>query len=101
MIANRVVNPEEGHEIFDKISVVVSKFLNIDLEYLGYIPNDRQLTNAVVEQKPISIYYPSSESALRIKSICDKLLGDSREDVEKIGIAKVLLNFIKSKKSNR
>ncbi len=101
VITNRVANPDEGHEIFDKISVVVSKFLNIHLEYLGYIPNDRQLTNAVVEQKPISIHYPNSESALRIKSICGKLLDDTVEEDEKVGIAKVLLNFIKSKKNNR
>lgn len=101
VIANRVANPDEGHEIYNKISVVVSKFLNIHLEYLGYIPNDKQLTNAVVEQKPISIYYPNSESALRIKNICGKLLDNSVDEVEKVGIAKVLLNFIKTKKNNR
>lgn len=101
VVANRVDNPEEGQEIFDKISVVVSKFLNIQLEYLGYIPLDKQLINAVLEQKPISIHYPNSESALRIRSICGKLLDKPLEEVEKVGIAKVLLNFIKSKRNNR
>lgn len=101
VVANRVDNPEEGQEIFDKISVVVSKFLNIQLEYLGYIPLDKQLITAVLEQKPISIHNPESESALRIRSICGKLLDKSFEETEKVGIAKVLLNFIKSKKKNR
>lgn len=101
VVANRVENDEEGQEIYEKISVVASKFLNIEMEYLGYIPQDKRLTNAVVEQKPVSIHYPNSESALRIKSICGKLLNKSFEDVEKVGIAKVLLNFIKTKKSNR
>ncbi len=101
VIANRVASSDEGQEIYDKISVVVSKFLNIHLEYLGCIPNDKKLTNAVVEQKPISIHYPNSESALRIKNICGKLLNGSVDDVEKVGIAKVLLNFIKTKKNNR
>lgn len=101
VVANRVESDEEGQEIYEKISVVASKFLNIDMEYLGHIPQDKRLTNAVVEQKPISIHYPNSESALRIKSICGKLLNKSFEDTEKVGIAKVLLNFIKTKKSNR
>ena len=101
VVANRVDTAEEGQEIFDKIRVVVSKFLNIELEYLGYIPLDKQLITAVLEQKPISIYNPESESALRIRNICGKLLDKSFEEVEKIGIAKVLLNFIKSKKKNR
>lgn len=101
VVANRVESDEEGQEIYEKISVVASKFLNIDMEYLGHISQDKRLTNAVVEQKPISIHYPNSESALRIKSICGKLLDKSFEDTEKVGIAKVLLNFIKTKKSNR
>jgi len=101
VIANRVGDDSEGKEIYEKISVVASKFLNIQMEYLGYIPLDKQLTNAVVEQKPISIYYPNSDSALRIKGICAKLLNKSFDDTEKVGIAKVLLNFIKSKKNNR
>ena len=101
VVANPVESDEEGQEIYEKISVVASKFLNIDMEYLGHSPQDKRLTNAVVEQKPISIHYPNSESALRIKSICGKLLDKSFEDTEKVGIAKVLLNFIKTKKSNR
>ncbi len=101
VIANRVSGEEEGQEIYDKISIVVSKFLNIQLEYLGHIPMDKHLISAVVEQKPISIQYPNSESALRIKCICGKLLDKSFDETEKVGIAKVLLNFIKSRKNNR
>ncbi len=101
VVANRVSGEEEATEIFDKISVVVSKFLNIQLEYLGYIPTDKQLTNAVVEQKPVTVQYPNCESALRIKEICDKLLDRVSEETKKNGIAKVLLNFIKTKKNNR
>ncbi len=101
VVANCVSGEEEATEIFDKISVVVSKFLNIQLEYLGYIPTDKQLTNAVVEQKPVTVQYPNCESALRIKEICDKLLDRVSEETKKNGIAKVLLNFIKTKKNNR
>ncbi len=101
VVANRVITSDEGKEIFDKISIVVSKFLNINLEFLGYIPVDRQLTNAVLEQKPISLHYPNCEAALRIRNICDKLLDKPETEPEKTGIAKVLLNFIKAKKNSR
>lgn len=99
VITNRVNNMEEGKEIYEKISLVVSKFLNIQLEYLGYIPMDKQIANAVIEQKPISISSPNSEPAVRIKSICSKLLDIPFQEEEKIGFAKVLLDFIKSKKN--
>lgn len=100
VITNRVDNPDEGQEIFDKISIVVSKFLNIQLDYLGYLPLDKRISNAVMEQKPITISIPTSEPALRLKNMCERLL-DLPEEKETTGIAKVLLNFIKSKKGNR
>lgn len=100
VISNRVSNPDEGNEIFDKISIVVSKFLNIQMEYLGYIPNDKRISTAVMEQSPISISAPDSEPAMRFQNICERLL-DIPVSEEKNGIAKVLLSFIKSKKNNR
>lgn len=101
VIANRVENGEEGQEIYNKISIVVSKFLNIQLEYIGYIPLDKKIANAVIEQKPVSLSAPNSEAAIHIRGICNKLLDIPEEEDSKMGIAKVLLNFIKSKKNNR
>jgi flagellar biosynthesis protein FlhG len=99
VIANRVSSKEEGQEIYDKISIVVSKFLNIQLEYLGYIPDDRKISIAGMEQKPISLSAPDSQPASYIKAVCNKLLDIKEEDSNKPqGIAKVLLDFIKSKK---
>lgn len=101
VITNRVSGAKEGQEIYDKISIVVSKFLNIQLEYLGYIPYDRRIADAVIEQKPVSISVPNGEPAVRLRNICGKLLDVPEEEESKIGIAKVLLNFIKSKKNSR
>lgn len=101
VITNRVENKEEGKEIYNKISIVVSKFLNIQLEYIGYIPLDKKIANAVIEQKPVSLSAPNSEAAVHIRGICNKLLDVPEEEETKIGVAKVLLNFIKSKKNSR
>lgn len=99
VVTNRVRSAEEGQEIYDKISVVVSKFLNIKLTYLGYIPQDKRIGNAVIEQNPISISDPNSEPAVRMRAICSNLLELPADDAKKMGIARVLLEFIKSKKS--
>lgn len=99
VITNRVENEEEGKEIYSKISIVASKFLNINIEYIGFIPYDKKLSNAVLEQKPVIIGEPNSVPALRLKSICNNLLQIEDKEVKKIGIAKVLLELIKTKKS--
>jgi flagellar biosynthesis protein FlhG len=98
VITNRVVDEEDGQEIYDKISIVVSKFLNIQLEYLGYIPFDKRMADAVLEQNPVIIADTNSEPALRLKAIGNSLLQIPDEEVAKNGIAKVLLDFIKTKK---
>ena len=35
----------------------------MDLKFLGIIPNDNNMSKAVISQKPVSMLYPNSESA--------------------------------------
>lgn len=100
VITNRVKDDTEGKEIFDKISIVVTKFLNIQLEYLGYIPQNNGMSNSVLEQTPALIRDPDGEPAMCVRTICNKLLNVSEMERQKSGIAKVLLSFIKIKKKN-
>lgn len=101
VITNRVESVREGREIYEKIRIVASKFLNIQLEYLGYVPMDKKIVSAVIEQKPISLSDPGSEPALQFQAICNRLLHKSgKQQKQQSGIAKVLLSFIKSKKNN-
>lgn len=101
VITNRVESVREGKEIFEKIRIVASKFLNIQLEYLGYVPMDKKIISAVIEQNPISLGDPGSEPAVQFKIIANRLLNRPEKEAKlQSGIAKVLLSFIKSKKNN-
>lgn len=100
VITNRVESDEESEEIYNKISIVASKFLNIQMEHLGCIPFDKKMSTSVIEQTPIIIRDPNSESSLRMKNICNKMLNIPVEDTKKKGIANVLLKFIKTKKND-
>lgn len=63
MIGNRTQSYEEGKELFDKLNAVVNKFLDLRMEYLGVIPYDTHLQNAVMRQKPVSVAYPNAPAA--------------------------------------
>lgn len=69
MIANRVSGEQEGRNLYEKLSMVVSQFLKIDMEYLGIIPQDACITKAVMKQKPVSLMYPNAPSTKRIEQI--------------------------------
>ena len=69
MIANRANSYHEGKELFEKLSVVVNKFLDIKLEYLGTVPQDSNISKSVMLQKPISLVYPTSKAAIAFKEM--------------------------------
>lgn len=66
MIANRTRGYREGKELFEKLDAVVTKFLNLDMEYLGYIPYDEKLPKAVMRQQPVTVAYPNTVSSKAI-----------------------------------
>lgn len=102
VIANRVSDDDEGVEIYSKINTVSSKFLNTNLKYLGAVTQDKNASMAVIEQKPIVMAYPNSSSAKCIGELTAKLVHDGETITEeKEGIAKVFLNFFRSKRKQK
>jgi flagellar biosynthesis protein FlhG len=74
LLVNRIDDPNEGAEIYEKLSSVCERFLGIKLSNLGSIPYDKLLGRSVKKQSPVSILYPEAESAKSIEAVCRKLL---------------------------
>ena len=99
IVANRVRSYEEGANLYNKLNVVVNKFLNFNIEFLGIIENDENMSKAVIHQKPISMAYPNSKGAKSFKKISDTLLEKKTTDEdEQKGLAFMLLGRFKRKK---
>lgn len=69
VIANKVMSIEEGKNLYEKLSMVVSQFLQIDLDFLGIIPQDNCISKAVMRQKPVSLMYPTAPSTKCFENI--------------------------------
>ncbi len=99
IVSNRVGSREEGREIYDKLNIVSTKFLNIQLEYLGAIMQDSNASKAVVEQKPVSLAFPNAVSTKCYQEIANRLLELDEEVVKpREGIAKYFLDFMRQKR---
>ncbi|MDE7367818.1 MAG: MinD/ParA family protein [Lachnospiraceae bacterium] len=99
IVSNRVGSKEEGKEIYDKLNIVSTKFLNIHLEYLGAIMQDSNASKAIIEQKPVSLAFPNSISTRCYQEIGNKLLEiDEVVDEPKEGIATFFLDFIRQRR---
>lgn len=63
VIANKVSTPGEGLSMFNKLNSVVNRYLKLPISYLGEIPQDAHLEDAVMQQMPVSMQSPNSKSA--------------------------------------
>lgn len=98
MIANRVRSESEGQNLYEKMNLVVSKFLNIPLDYMGVVPMDDQMSKAVMRQVPISASHPNAPSAKAFQNITKRLLEvDDMREAEHGGLSRLFSNLIRSK----
>jgi flagellar biosynthesis protein FlhG len=75
IIVNKAFTHEEGQETYNKFDRAVSRFLKIEIEYLGCILEDRKLVQSVRQQKPFIVLYPNCDAAKGIEDISLKLVG--------------------------
>lgn len=73
LIVNKVEHLIEANIVFEKLSNVSEKFLNIDIYNLGYINLDFNLIKAVKKQIPAIIFFPQTSFSQDIRKIGDKL----------------------------
>lgn len=97
MIANQVRENGDADELFEKIGVVVNKFLNIEIEYLGAIPYDSNMSRAVIRQEPITIAAPNSAAARSVRRIAGKLEDREEKEREGFGIKQLFSSVIRMK----
>lgn len=74
VIANKVSSDTEGETMYNKLNTVVNRYLKLPITYLGAIPQDYHLEDAVMQQKPVSMQSPRSESALAYEKMAYALM---------------------------
>lgn len=75
IVINRVLSEEEGQKTFEKFNLASKKFLSREVNYLGYIFEDKKLIMAVRSQVPITVKFPKADATKCIEVISSKLLG--------------------------
>lgn len=73
-VINRVTNLRDGKNTGEKLRMTALRFLNLELETLGYIREDKYLVKAVREQEPLLVKYPYADASEDIKLLAGKLL---------------------------
>ena len=79
VVANRVRSSQDGQNTYSKLSTVVENFLAGNLEYLGMIPYDSAIDNAIRQQKPISLINENAISSKAFDVLANNLVNGANE----------------------
>lgn len=98
VIANKVESDSEGKSLFTKLNAVVARYLKLPITYLGAVPQDQNLSRAVMQQTPVSLANPNAKSAKAYQRIAGLLMyGEQGEAVQKRGMAAFFSHIITTK----
>ncbi|MBS4539865.1 MinD/ParA family protein [Clostridium sp. D2Q-11] len=74
LVVNRVQNERESIEVYNKLNRATIKFLNLELENLGYIYESKLVTNSVKNQLPFVLSDSKSPISRMINTIALRLI---------------------------
>lgn len=74
VIANKVSSMAEGEVMYSKLETVVSRYLKLPVSYLGAIPQDYHLEDAVMQQMPVSMQSPNAKSSVAYEKMAYVLM---------------------------
>jgi flagellar biosynthesis protein FlhG len=80
LLVNMVSNSSEAKEIYERMSQATDHFLNLTIEYLGYILLDEKVKDAIRQQKAFAELFPNSPATKCLDKIADKLCSETQEE---------------------
>lgn len=75
ILTNMVDNYLSSVDLYKRLSSAATRYLQIDLNYLGYIPRDDYLRLSVQRQVPVTLGFPSSQASHRFQALAESITG--------------------------
>ncbi len=73
LIVNRVKSVTEGKKVAERVINIASQFLNLKVDYLGYVYDDNSVQQAILKQKPFVALDPKGKASICIRQLASRL----------------------------
>ncbi len=71
ILVNKADSGHEARTVYTNMAQVAGRFLDVTLDFMGYIPFDERLKQAALLHRPVSEAFPSAEASLAFKEMAD------------------------------
>jgi flagellar biosynthesis protein FlhG len=73
LVVNRAKGAVEAKKVADRMITIAGQFLNLKVEYLGFIYDDAVVSQAVLRQKPFMVIDPRCKASLCVQHIVERM----------------------------
>lgn len=73
IVVNKVHSSYEGYSIFSRFQETVSRFIHVNMNYLGHVPQDDYITIAARERVSVVDKFGHSNAALAFNNVCHSI----------------------------
>jgi flagellar biosynthesis protein FlhG len=73
LVVNRVHSVVEGRRVAERVITIAGQFLNLKVDYLGFVYEDPVVHAAVVRQKPFLVMDPRSKASACVRHLVARL----------------------------
>ncbi|MFT3743037.1 MAG: P-loop NTPase [Pyrinomonadaceae bacterium] len=80
VVVNNIVGVGDAEQVYQSINAAVHGFLDHHLNFLGMIPHDSHVQEAIRKQVPVVRYAPGSPASRAIRLIAKQLSGQDRNN---------------------
>jgi len=86
LVVNQIQHENEALDVYRKLTMVSNRYLDISIDFLGSIPADRQMTDAIRKQRVIVDLYPSSKITTAFTNLAKTIVSEQPVSSPKGGV---------------
>lgn len=80
LVVNQAVDSGEGLDVYKKLTMVANRYLDISIDYLGCLPTDKRMREAVRKQQTMLEFCPESKLNAAIENLALGLIATPESD---------------------
>jgi len=94
LVVNRAKGAAQAKGVADRMINIAGQFLNLKLDYLGFIYDDISVSHAVLRQKPFMVVDPKCKASICVQHIVERM--DRNKPADSAGFSGMLKRLFKS-----
>lgn len=83
LVVNQIRTEEDALDVYRKLTMVANRYLDISIDFLGSIPEDRQMVDSIRKQKVICELHPNSKITTAFQQLASRISSEPSQATPK------------------